>query len=138
MLEEVPRQHVIDTLLVYAKARALPPTWAVERWSQHQQPKRGRPKRNVLVDKIRALAVLQCAIRGQDKYELAAKFLRRIPARMFCGLSVAASSSAIKKSFLAVLGNNYPENMFRVHNESLLREYLPLLAEVLCDGPKKT
>jgi hypothetical protein len=132
MLEEVPRQHVIDVLELYARAMAIPPQWAVERWSQNlerwsQQPKRGHPKRNVLVDTIRCVAVKRCAIRGQDKYKLAAAFLKRIPSQLFCGLSVTASPSAIKKSCLAA-----------VNDEALLRHYLPLLAEAMDHGPFNT
>jgi hypothetical protein len=134
MLEEVPRQHVIDTLLLYAKAMAVPPKWAVDRWSQTwpKLKKDGHPNRNVLVDKIRSLAVIRCANRYEDKYELAEKLLKSVPIELFCGLSVNASASAIKKSYLAILGRGrYDQNMFRLNTEWLLGEYLPLLFEAL-------
>jgi hypothetical protein len=142
MLEEVPRQHVIDVLELYAKAMALPPKWAVERWSQNlerwsqdQQPTRGRPKRSTLVDRIRFLAVSKCASRGADKYKRAAKLLKSVPAALFCGLSIAASPSVLKKSYLAFPVRYRSGPQAREWAE--LRHYLPLLHEALDKADQK-
>lgn len=139
MLNEIPRQHVIDTLELHAKLRLPPPHWAVERFGQQRTARTGgRPKKNALVDSIRTLAAIKCSAHssGDKRYERASELLHSVPTELFCGLEVAASPSQIKKSYLAVVGRHRDE-LWRVNPEFLLRHYLPLLVEALDRRTKK-
>lgn len=138
-LSEFPRQHAIYTLEFYAKARVIPPQWAIDRLKGlPAMSSCGRPRKNELVDLIRSLAVVLYARRHRgDKYKGAERLLRLIPTRLFCGLAVAAGSSQIKKSHLSSVGPEENEFIVLQTTAFILRLYLPLLVEAIDKGTRK-